>query len=88
MDPGTTTLPRADDASGTMDHATPTGPALSGSERLDGVREHTAGTDPGGDPDFTELLARVRETDLAAYAHQELPFERLVEAVRPSTARS
>ncbi|MFJ7417225.1 amino acid adenylation domain-containing protein [Streptomyces uncialis] len=33
---------------------------------------------------FTELLAQARETDLAAYAHQELPFERLVEAVRPS----
>ena len=40
-------------------------------------------SDTSANPSFGELLARVRAVDLAAYAHQELPFERLVELLNP-----
>jgi amino acid adenylation domain-containing protein/non-ribosomal peptide synthase protein (TIGR01720 family) len=42
--------------------------------RLDGV---------SGEPSFRELLKRTRETTLGAYAHQAVPFEKIVDAVQP-----
>ncbi|MEV4130173.1 amino acid adenylation domain-containing protein, partial [Nocardia sp. NPDC049707] len=80
-------------ASGTSDIAIGTPAAGRGEAALDDligmfVNTLVLRTDVAGSASFTDLLAQARETDLQAFAHADLPFERLVEILNPARSQA
>ncbi|MET7771431.1 amino acid adenylation domain-containing protein, partial [Nocardia sp. NPDC005366] len=79
--------------SGTNDIAIGTPVAGRGEQALDDligmfVNTLVLRSDVDGGQPFTELLARTRETDLAAFAYADVPFERLVEVINPTRSQA
>ncbi|WP_040695684.1 non-ribosomal peptide synthetase, partial [Nocardia vinacea] len=80
-------------ASGTSDIAIGTPAAGRGEAALDDligmfVNTLVLRTDVAGSASFADLLALARETDLQAFAHADLPFERLVEILNPARSQA